>query len=450
MGTTKIQLIRFSKRINRYAVLMLIPPVLTTLILLYFGNFELKVWITVIVFIAVVIAIFYRWMLSSIYRPLQSASNLISALREGDFSMQARPSSTSDALGELYEEIDLLANDLRQHHQKSVDSEILLRGIMDYIDVAVLAFDGYGTITLINRAGCDLLATTADEAVGKTAAHFDIERLIHTRELMPFRHSFPTQSGRWSVRRTEFRENGVPHMLVMIQDLSRSLREEERQAWKRLIRVMGHELNNSLAPIKSISGTLDSLIERQEMEPSLKEDLEDGLSVIHKRADALSRFVDDYSKIAKLPPPHKQRFRLRDTVNHIVGLQDFKGQGIEVEECCDIEIFADEAQIQQLLINLTKNAIEANQPTGGKTYIRCKAEQNDVVIEIIDEGYGLSTTDNLFIPFYSTKPGGSGIGLTLSQQIAENHEGSLELSNRTDTQGCVATVIIPSHHVPII
>ena len=450
MGTTKIQRIRFRKRIIRYVVLMLLPPVLTTLILLYFGHFKLKVWITVLVFVAVTSAIFYRWLLRSVFRPLQSASNLISALREGDFSMQARPSSTRDALGGLYQEIDLLADDLRQNRQQSVDSEILLRGVMNYVDVAVFAFDGRGIITLINRAGCDLLNTTTEQAVGKPAAHFNIERLIQARELTPFRHSFPTQSGRWSIRRTEFRENGVPHVLVMIQDLSRSLREEERQAWKRLIRVMGHELNNSLAPIKSISGTLDSLIERQDMDPSVKEDLEDGLSVIHKRAEALSRFVEDYSKIAKLPPPHKQRFRLRDTINHIVELQDFKGWKIELEECCDMELFADEAQIQQLLINLTKNAIEANQGTEGKTYIRCRKQQNDIVIEVIDEGHGLSETDNLFIPFYSTKPGGSGIGLILSQQIAENHEGSLELINRTDAQGCIATVVIPSHHVPVI
>ena len=447
MGTAKIQRIRFSKRIIRYALLMLLPPVLTTLTLLYFGDFKLKVWITAITFIAVVSAIFYRWLLTSVFRPLQSASNLISALREGDFSMQARPSSTQDALGGLYEEIDRLADDLKQTHQQSVDSEILLRGVMNYIDVAVFAFDGRGIMTLINRAGCDLLNTTAEIAVGKPASCFNIEHLIETRELMPFRHSFPTQSGRWSIRRTEFRENGVPHVLVMIQDLSRSLREEERQAWKRLIRVMGHELNNSLAPIKSISATLDSLIGKQNMDLSIKEDLEDGLNVIQKRAEALSRFVEDYSKIARLPPPHKQRFRLRNSIDHIVDLQDFKGWKIELEECCDMELFADEAQIQQLLINLTKNAIEANQTTGGKTYIRCRKQLNDIVIEVIDEGQGLSETDNLFIPFYSTKPGGSGIGLILSQQIAENHEGSLELTNRHDAQGCIATVVIPIHNV---
>lgn len=315
---------------------------------------------------------------------------------------------------------------------------------------AVIGFDGQGILTLINRAGCDLLSTTAGEAVGKPASHYNLERLIQTTDLVPFRHTFPSQSGRWSIRRTEFRENGVPHVLVMIQDLSKSLREEERLAWKRLIRVMGHELNNSLAPIKSISGTLDTLIGKQVMDPAVKVDLEDGLSVIHKRADALSRFVEDYSKIAKLPSPHKHLFRLKDTIQHIVELQDFKGCRVELKECCDIELFADEAQIQQLLINLTKNAIEANQATKGKTYIHGKEEHHEVFIHVIDEGHGLSSTDNLFIPFYSTKPGGSGIGLTLSQQIAENHEGSLELTNRTDAAGCIATVIIPNHHVPVI
>jgi two-component system, NtrC family, nitrogen regulation sensor histidine kinase NtrY len=449
MGTTSIQRIRFRKQISQYAKLLLFPPVLTTLILLSAGNFDLKVWITTIAFVSVSTFIIYRWLLSSIFRPLQSASNLISAIREGDFSMQSRPSSTQDALGELYEEINQLAVNLQEQHQKSVDSEILLRGIMDYIDVAVFAFDGQGMLTLINRAGCSLLNTTAEVAVGRSASDYDLERLIQITEPVPFRHAFPAQSGRWSIRRTEFRENGVPHLLVMVQDLSKSLREEERLAWKRLIRVMGHELNNSLAPIKSISGTLDRLIERQDMNPAVKLDLEDGLAVIHKRADALSRFVEDYSKIAKLPPPHKRLFHLKDTIAHIVGLQDFQKCHIELKEGCDIELFADEAQIQQLLINLTKNAIEANQTTKGKTYIHCKEEHDHIFIHVVDEGPGLSTTDNLFIPFYSTKPGGSGIGLILSQQIAENHNGSLELSNRADATGCIAVVIIPNHHASV-
>ena len=443
MGAAKIQRIRFKKRVTRYALLMLAPSVLVMILLLVNGNFSLKVWVTALAFVGITTLIYYRWLMSSIYRPIQSASNLVSAIREGDYSMQSRPSSTQDALGELYHEINLLIEDLKNQHQRAVESRILLNGIMDHTDVAIMAFDSHHRITLSNRAGCELLDVTPGACVGHTAEEFGVEELLSVEESKPFRHQFPGASGRWTVRRKEFREDGIPQSLLLIQDLSKSLREEERTAWKRLIRVMGHELNNSLAPIKSISGTLNTLVQRENLDEELKEDLEDGLHVIQKRADALSRFVGDYSKIAKLPQPDRSHFSLNALIDRIVNLHDFKGSSISSENCCQVELFADEAQIEQLLINLTKNAIEANGATGGVTTIRCKRELRWILIEVYDEGLGLASSDNLFIPFYSTKPGGSGIGLTLSQQIAENHEGSLELVNRDDRQGCVARVTIP-------
>jgi len=443
MGAAKIQRIRFKKRVTRYSLLMLAPSLIVMLLLLINGNFAPKIWVTSLSFVGLTTFIYYRWLMSSVYRPIQAASNLVSSIREGDYSMQSRPSSTQDALGELYHEINLLIENLKNQHQSAVESRILLNGIMDHTDVAIMAFDSHQRITLSNRAGCELLDLKPGECIGRSASEFGVEAILTIEESKPFRHSFPGASGRWTVRRKEFREDGIPHSLVLIQDLSKSLREEERTAWKRLIRVMGHELNNSLAPIKSISTTLNTLVQRENIDPELKEDLEDGLHVIQKRADALSRFVGDYSKIAKLPPPDKSRFSLNELIERIVNLHDFKGSSITIENCCQVTLHADEAQIEQLLINLTKNAIEANQSTKGGTSIRCKREPRRILIEVLDEGLGLASSENLFIPFYSTKPGGSGIGLTLSQQIAENHEGSLELVNREDRQGCVARVTIP-------
>lgn len=443
MATSNIHRIRFKKRIVRYALLMVVGPVVTVVLLLLTGNFSAKVWVTSLTVMTVTVSVYYRWLLSSVFRPVQSASNLVSAIREGDFSMQSRPSSTQDAMGELYQEIHLLIDDLKAQHQRAVESRILLNGVMDHTDVAIMAFDGQGSITLSNRAGCELLNSSQCDCIGKMASDFGVEHLLQVSEERPFQFAFPGASGRWVVQRKEFREDGVPHTLVLIQDLSKSLREEERMAWKRLIRVMGHELNNSLAPIKSISGTLRTLVQRESMESELRSDLDDGLLVIQKRAEALSRFVSDYGKIAKLPTPVKSWFTLNALVARIMDLQDFKGGSIRAEACCDVEIYADEAQIEQMLINLTKNAMEANEATGGSTLLRCVREPRRVTLEVIDEGLGLASSDNLFIPFYSTKPGGSGIGLTLSQQIAENHDGSLELVNREDRQGCVARVRLP-------
>ncbi|MCG8526371.1 MAG: ATP-binding protein [Opitutales bacterium] len=450
MASNNIQRIQFQRRVIRYSFLMLLPSLISILILLWAGDFSLKIWLTALVFSLCTAYIFYSWLIRSVFRPIQSATNLISAIREDDYSMKSRPSSTKDALGELYYEIHLLSEGLHREFLKASESEILLKGIMKDVDVAVFAFDGQGSITLINHEGCNLLNTTEEECLGKLASHFKLDELIQQKDQQTVAHTFPARSGRWTIRKSEFREDGIPHTLLLLQDVSKSLREEERLAWKRLIRVMGHELNNSLAPIKSVSGTLNRLVSIHDIDPELKEDLEDGLEVIKKRTEALSRFVQDYSKIAKLPPPQKTTFNLKKTAERIIELQDFQGSLIELKNCVDLDVYADEAQIEQLLINLTKNAIEANSATGGKTKIAFNIKDSEVVIQITDEGLGLASSDNLFIPFYSTKPGGSGIGLTLSQQIAENHEGSLDLRNREDQSGCIATVRLPHSHSPSI
>jgi two-component system nitrogen regulation sensor histidine kinase NtrY len=450
MAPTRIKRIRFKKRIARYTATLLIVPFFLVVLLLHAGDFSLKIWLTVLFVMLVGSLLSLGALLDSIFRPLQSATNIVSAIREGDYSMKSRPSSLNDPLGELYHEINGLTGHLQRQNQSAVESKILLNGIMESIDIAVFVFDSKNIITQVNRAGAALLNLSPEAITGKTAAHFNLNEFIDRKDKQTVRHTFPAKQGRWSVSKNEFREDGKPCCLVMIQDVSQSLREEERTAWKRLIRVMGHELNNSLAPIKSISSTLNTLVKKEDIDEELKEDLEDGLEVIQARADALSRFVGDYSKIAKLPPPNKSVFNLSKTIHRIVELQDFKGCSVEILECGEIDLYADEAQIEQLLINLTKNAIEANQPTQGKAYIQCRQETDKTVIEVIDEGLGLASSDNLFIPFYSTKPGGSGIGLTLGQQISENHEGALELKNRIGAQGCIATVTLPNPHTPTI
>jgi two-component system, NtrC family, nitrogen regulation sensor histidine kinase NtrY len=443
MAAASFHRIRFQKRVTRDAWLLLLTPTGVIVLLLWVGDFSLKVWVTSLTAVAVTSLFHFRSLLISVFRPVQSATNLVAAIREGDFSMQVHRFSTDDALGELYQEIHLLMAEMRAQNLRLAESRVLLSGVMDHTDVAIYAFDQHRRLTLANRAGCALLQATASECVGKQAGEYGMDVLLTVPENQPFEHTFPNASGRWNVRRREFREGGVPHVLVLLQDLRKSLRQEERLAWRRLIRVMGHELHNSLAPIKSISGTLETLVVREMADGELKDDLQDGLHVIQKRADALSRFVGDYARIAKLPEPVKRRFSLNSLVGRILELHDFKGSQVCTEPCGEVELWADEGQIEQLLINITKNAIEANQATHGNTLVRCHKDRDRVIIEVLDEGLGLASSDNLFTPFYSTKSGGSGIGLTLSRQIAENHDGSLELMNRSDRRGCMARVVLP-------
>jgi signal transduction histidine kinase len=233
----------------------------------------------------------------------------------------------------------------------------------------------------------------------------------------------------------------------VLSDLSQPLREEERQAWQRLIRVIGHEMNNSLAPIKSIAGSLGTLIERDPPPSDWRDDMQRGLAVIASRSEALSRFMSAYARLAKLPPPKLTALDVVPFVDRVLTLE--KGHPIRVAAGPRLTIQGDGDQLEQLLINLLRNATDAVRETGGGVTVGWQRLPGSVPptmeLWVEDEGPGLSNTGNLFVPFFTTKPGGSGIGLVLSRQIAEAHGGSLTLENREDRQGCRASLRIPLH-----
>ena len=256
--------------------------------------------------------------------------------------------------------------------------------------------------------------------------------------------ALPGGAGRFESRGSTFRQGGLPHRLLVLANVSRALREEERQAWQRLIRVLGHELNNSLAPIKSIAGSLESLLARKARPADLDEDMRRGLAVIAARSEALSRFMEAYSRLARLPPPQLQPVDVGQLVRRVAGLET--RLAVDVQEGPETGVRADPDQLEQLLINLLRNATDASLETGGGVEVgwtRPRRRPSYIEVWVQDEGPGLPNTTNLFVPFFTTKPQGSGIGLVLSRQIAEAHGGALTLENRSDRAGCVARLRLP-------
>jgi len=340
------------------------------------------------------------------------------------------------------------------------------------------------------------------------------------------------------IRRSTFRQRGVPHTLVVLSDVSAALREEERLAWRRLIRVIGHEISNSLTPIKSIAGSLRSRILPKSIngsEPAttashttptatnpapvntnpaatppaapqppavsvLQRDLQRGLSVIENRAESLNRFVQAYRQLAQLPAPVLKRVPLLPLLERVISLEI--RLDVRLLAAPDVDLLADADQIEQLLINLVRNAVESaltrveeepeaaviqSEPTPTSTVILNEAQRSEgsafpagttagpgktanpfmersgastapctptvtiraieeadlVAIVIEDNGPGLANPDNLFVPLYTTKKSGSGVGLALARQIVEAHGGAIELRNRPNHQGCIAEVRIP-------
>src|SRR5437016_3756238 len=417
------------------------PAVIVALVLLWFGDHTAKVQWTVTLLIAGFGLGFLLSAREHVIRPLQMVTNLLAALREGDYSIRARGARADDALGEALLEVNALGETLRVQRLGAFEATALLRTIMAEIDVAVFTFDPDRRLRLVNRAGENLLGQPMDKLLGRNADDLGLAACYDVDEDEPLTLSFPGGSGRWGVRRSTFREHGLPHELLVLTDLSRTLREEERRAWQRLVRVLGHEMNNSLAPIKSLAGSLETLLRREPMPRDWKDDAESGLKSIASRADSLSRFMQAYTRLAKLPPPQMEDVDLGELVQRVVNLEP--RLKVQVIPGPKLQINADGAQIEQVLINLVHNAVDAALETKGAVAIRWRESGDCVEVIVRDEGEGIMNPTNLFVPFFTTKPGGSGIGLTLSRQIAEAHNGTLSLTNRTDRTGAEAMLRLP-------
>ncbi|MCF3648189.1 sensor histidine kinase [Synoicihabitans lomoniglobus] len=393
-----------------------------------------------------------------VVRSLQTMANLLSALREGDFSIRARGANRDNAMGDVMSEINSLGAILKAQRLGAMEATALLRTVMEEIDVAIFAFDGDGVLRLVNRSGQELLASPAEKILGRSAPEIGLAECINGPDTGVLEATdFPGGTGRWGMRRTSFREGGLPHELVVVADLSEALREEELKAWQRLVRVLGHELNNSLAPIKSIAGSLGSMLKRPQRADDWEEDLRGGLEIIANRAEGLSRFMQAYSRLAKLPKPVKSPCEVHPLLHQVVRLE--LRHKVEIVEGPAVTVPCDGPQIEQVLINLIKNAVEAtleaanpddeseppiDLPPPPSVKVTWDIVGKFVEFRVIDAGPGIGKATNLFVPFFTTKPAGSGIGLVLCRQIAENHDGDLVLENRTDTQGCIAVLRLPA------
>ncbi len=382
-----------------------------------------------------------------VVRPLQTISNLLAALREGDYSIRARGARTDEALGLALFEVNALADVLRGQRLGALEATALLRRVIAEVDVAIFTFDEDQRLRLVNRAGERFLGQAAARSMGRTAGELGLAACLEGEVPRTVELPFGGRLGRWEIRRSAFRQDGRPHQLVVLSDLSRALREEERQAWQRLIRVLGHEINNSLAPIRSIAKSLAEALERSRStgpavaaEPA--DDFRRGLAVIAARSESLSRFMAAYSRLARLPRPKVASVDLAALVRRVAGLET--RLTVRVGSQASLSVSADADQLEQLLINLVSNAVDAALETGGAVTVGWGVVDHAVEVRVEDEGPGIPETANLFVPFYTTKPEGSGIGLVLSRQIAEAHGGMLTLENRAQGRGCVARLVLPA------
>lgn len=431
-----------------YALLGGLPAVIVSLWFLWIvGDVTSKVQWTLSVLIGGFWLGFAFSVQGHVIRPLHTMANLLSALREGDFAIRARGARRDEPLGDVMAEINLLSRTLQDQRLSALEATALLRTVMEEINIAIFAFDSERKLRLANHAGQILLGKPAERLLGRDAADIGLAECLEGAPGRLLNLTFPGGSGRWGMRRSEFREGGRPHQLIVIADLSRTLREEELQAWQRIVRVLGHELNNSLAPIKSIAGSLGALLRNPRRAADWEEDMRNGLDIIGTRADSLARFMQAYARLARLPQPVLAPCELRPLIQRVIALES--RLPVTLGESPDLTIACDAAQIEQLVINLVKNAVEAaleqraNNGTDATVRLHWRKVTGGVELLVEDEGPGIAQATNLFVPFFTTKPEGSGIGLVLCRQIAESHGGTLTLTGRDPGSGCIATLRLP-------
>jgi PAS domain S-box-containing protein len=418
------------------------PGMAISLGFLWLGPYSTGLQWTVTVFLVGGWTGFTYALRNRVVRPLQTLSNMLAALREGDFSIRVRGAGSSGALALTYIEANALEEVLREQRLGAVEATALLRKVLEEVDLAVFAFDEKETLRLMNRAGEALLGQPSKRVIGKPADELRLQETLRGVAPRTLELNQPGGTGRWELRRTVVRQEGHPLRLIILSDLRRALREEERQAWKRIIRVLSHEINNSLAPIKSIAGSLQSLTRKGSLSPEVDEDVESGLKVIAGRAESLGRFMASYAQLARLPEPQLAAVEVDALVRRAVAIETRLEVGVPGGP--ELTVQADADQLEQLLINLVRNAVDAALETEGQVEVSWSVVGDRLQVVVADEGPGLPVdTGNLFVPFYTTKPGGSGIGLALCRQIAEGHGGSLTLENSSGGAGARARLTIP-------
>jgi nitrogen fixation/metabolism regulation signal transduction histidine kinase len=459
-GTRKIPRKRarllYEHRISLYSLLVASPGIVVSGILIWRQPWSVDAKLALLL-----VELFLWWLLSlalheQTTRPLQTLANVVAALREEDYSFRARGAIQEDALGELSLEVNALADLLADQRIRAIEATALLRRVVEEIDAPLFAFDPDRVLQLVNPAGEKLLQQAAVRLLGRTADDIGLGDCLAAANEALVALPPNTSSARWLVRQSKFREKGVPHTLVVLSDVSRALREEERSAWQRLIRVLGHELNNSLAPIKSIAGSLGSRLAETQLNPDQRRDFERGLAIIEDRTASLNRFLQAYRQLAQMPPPLTQPVAMSPMIERVVFLET--RMAVTISRGPDVTLMVDSDQIEQMLINLVRNAVEAalepnpanahsensvNTDRKPQVTLSWSLQDQSVEITIDDNGLGLLNPSNAFVPFYTTKPSGSGIGLALSRQIVEAHGGSIELSNRNGKRGCRVRVRLP-------
>lgn len=357
---------------------------------------------------------------------------------------------------ELHQEFSRIIQDFRQIRSQREEQFLYLQTVIEHIGIALLSFDSEGRVELINSSARSLLKVKGLRNVG-SLAEFSSDLVVVLSEIKPGakKNVKVMDEGELlllSVHATEFRRQRKTFTLVTLQNIRSELEEKELEAWQNLIRVLTHEIRNSITPIASLASTTGELLQQVEENSETQEEIEDArlaIGTIRKRSDGLLRFVEAFRSLYKVPKPDLKQVSLEDLFVHLRAFFSvtFKEKQIDSSFRCkdeDIKVFADPDLLEQVLINIVTNSIQAVGQIERDRFVRAEARidrRGRVQITISDNGNGIpeEIIDKIFIPFFTTKSEGTGIGLSLCRQIMRLHKGTIAVES---TKGDGATFIL--------
>jgi nitrogen fixation/metabolism regulation signal transduction histidine kinase len=361
--------------------------------------------------------------------------------------------TADNKLGRSFRDLNVAFNEVleafRKARSEKEEQGQYLNTVVQQVRTGILSFDGDGDVQLINTNAKRFMGITNIKSIHEL-------NTVNPRLYQAINSVDPGKSELYkgsnelylTIQATEMRIRGTSVKLVTLQNIQPELQKQELEAWQNLTRVLRHEIMNSITPISSLTSTLREILDHDmkkmnahyELKEEGAEDLRDGLSTIESRSKGLIKFIDAYREYTSLPKPKIATVRLNDLIEHVAQLMkpELKKTNILFKYSCSSEyltIQADIEMIEQVLINLLKNAVEALSETEKPTLeLIGRYDENSVKIEIIDNGSGIikEALEHIFVPFYTTKRAGSGIGLSLSRQIMQMHHGSITVESEPD------------------
>jgi two-component system nitrogen regulation sensor histidine kinase NtrY len=444
------QNVSLERRFSWLIIASLLPTLVLFIAMGIAWDFTLLAWST----IGLLLGIIYSCLVIALYRlvitPFYSLTSLTEALKMEDYTLRAKSPFSQGIVAKLFGELSSLSQNLQVSKTRYDQQMFLLYGLIEQLESPVLVLNQDDQLQHANPAVSLLFSVPWQTLKQSPAQKLGLKKL---NGFWGFDENNPLNIGKkWQIRQSEYKENNNNYQLLMLNNISQELQKNEQQAWQNIIRILNHEVRNSLTPISALSQNLLDM-------PDLSaEQCQQAIKIIDNRSNNLLAFIDSYSDLAKLPLPNAQQFDLAELLHDIGNLV----QQVTIKLSSPLIIKADKGQLEQVLLNLIKNAkeaqlsktkinkdVEQESETNKDIEVHVLKSEKQVVIKVLDQGCGIANTANLFIPFYTTKETGSGIGLALSRQIIANHQGELTLTNRTDiaditdATGAVATIVLP-------